>query len=187
MFHNFFGQHGKRSLIWQLDYHPQDQFSVPAQGPTLQYSLLDGDSDLRRLLFPLLAHAHCFFRPSPHAMRRALWPSSRAQSFSIELQGFARRGWLLWRPRIGQRTVASGLSRYPEISMQAVRRDIEERRKQIHAVILVHMQFIKQLTVIKPLVYCSAILIPVKWFILWIISARFPHDEQCRSCAVGLS
>jgi len=26
--------------------------------------------------------------------------------------------------------------------MQAVRRDIEERRKQIHAVILVHMQFI---------------------------------------------
>ena len=31
--------------------------------------------------------------------------------------------------------------------MQAVRRDIEERRKQIHAVILVHMQFIKQLTV----------------------------------------
>ena len=32
---------------------------------------------------------------------------------------------------------------------------------------------------IKPLVYCSAILIPVKWFILWIImiSARFPHDE----------
>ena len=61
--------------------------------------------------------------------------------------------------------------------MQAVRRDIEERRKQIHAVILVHMQFIKQLTVIKPLVYCSSILILVKWFILWIISARFPHDE----------
>ena len=27
--------------------------------------------------------------------------------------------------------------------MQAVRWDIEERRKQIHAVILVHMQFIK--------------------------------------------
>ena len=27
--------------------------------------------------------------------------------------------------------------------MQAVRRDIEERRKQIHAVILVHVQFIK--------------------------------------------
>ena len=27
--------------------------------------------------------------------------------------------------------------------MQAVRRDIEERRKHIHAVILVHVQFIK--------------------------------------------
>ena len=27
--------------------------------------------------------------------------------------------------------------------MQAVRRDIEERRKQIHVVILIHMQFIK--------------------------------------------
>ena len=36
---------------------------------------------------------------------------------------------------------------------------------------------LKQITVIKPLVYCSAVLIPVKWFILWIISARFPHDE----------
>ena len=48
--------------------------------------------------------------------------------------------------------------------MQAVRRDIEERRKQIHAVILVHMQFIKQLTVIKPLVYCSAILMPHSFY-----------------------
>ena len=55
MFHNFFGQHGERSLIWQLDYHPQDQFSVFAQGPTLQYSLLEGDSDHQRLLFP----SHC--------------------------------------------------------------------------------------------------------------------------------
>ena len=142
-FRNFFRQHHERSLIWQLDDLLQYQFSVFPRGPTLQYSLLDRDSDLRRLPFPLLAHAHCFFRPSPHAMRRALWSSSRAQSFSIELRGFARRGWLLWRPQIGQRTVASGLSRYPEISMQAVRRDIEERRKQIHAVILMHMQSIK--------------------------------------------
>ena len=36
MFHNFFGQHRERPLIWQLDYHPQYQFSVFAQGPTLQ-------------------------------------------------------------------------------------------------------------------------------------------------------
>ena len=55
MFHNIFGQHGERSLIWQLDYHPQDQFSVFAQRPTLQYSLLDSDCDHRRLLFP----SHC--------------------------------------------------------------------------------------------------------------------------------
>ena len=39
--------------------------------------------------------------------------------------------------------------------MQVVRRDIKERRKQIHVVTLVHMQYslLKQLTVIKPLVY----------------------------------
>lgn len=78
-------------------------------------------------------------RPSPLALRRVAGSSCGDQSFSAEPWGSARRGWWLWRRSTIRYIGASGWSRYPEISMQAVR-DVEERRKQNHAVIVMHMQ-----------------------------------------------
>ena len=103
MFHNFFGQHHERYLIWQLDYHPQYQFLVFAQGPTLQYSCLDGDCDHRRLLFP----SHCE-RPL-FLSTESLCDKKNSMTFKYSPVFFnwatrpcARRGWLLGRPRMGQ-------------------------------------------------------------------------------------
>ena len=166
MFRNFFRQHSLRSLIWQLDDLLQYQFSVFAQGPTLQYSLLDGDSDLRRLLFPSHCEQTLFLSTeSPCDEKSSIIFKESPVFFNWATRPFARRGWLLGRPRIGQSI------RFIQIPWNINASCSAGHWGELSSCTC---SLLKQLTVIKLLEYCSAILIPVKWFILWLIQRSLP-------------
>ena len=144
MSHNFFGQRRQRSLIWQLDYHPQYQFSVFAQGLTLQYSRRDGDSDHRSSFAVSLSLRTFTVFVDRVPMRWEKLYDLQVQPSLFQLSYEALRAHRLI---VRNTTDRPKHQVYPDtLKYQcklSVRRDIEERRKQIHAVILVHMQFIK--------------------------------------------